>query len=429
MAKPAASCDKMRVVARSNTQIARSRMARPIALAALAALVAGGCASTQAAKRGPEMVPRRPLRVLTSAPELAVAIGKTGRPIDVLTLDALLATPSSAATSQRAGGLTEAAQRGKARTELAAGKAAFRELRLEVALAALGRARAALTPIATSPADFALLSTVALVRGRCLLALKRNDEAHRDVAWALRLRGLEPYPKGSLSPEMERFVALTRRSLDSKAPGTLSVDARVGARVWVDGVARGKAPLTVQLAPGLHHLRVAHPGSRPQGVLQRVSSGTVARAKVYLRLLSPAERLARLRATRAAGKPITLAQLSALDDPRLAGRLWLQLQSRAGTPRRATLRSLSGTDARTALRCAGPTTAAIAGCLDGKLRELERPTSRPNSTTKRVASSAPFYKRWWFWAIVGGVAAGAATGLAVGLHDPGTDLAITSQRD
>ena len=79
--------------------------------------------------------------------------------------------------------------------------------------------------------------------------------------------------------------------------------------------------------------------------------------------------------------------------------------------------------ARGALACADDDQRCLARSLY-LLARGEAPPAPP-----RAAAPAPFYKRWWFWTIVGAaVAGGAATGIYFGTRTPsGVDVVATTR--
>lgn len=396
-------------------------IAKPLPLLLTLAVLTAGCATTKARPAGAVALQLlyTPAAAKT-ADRLAAESGLR------LHREALAARLSRLATGGTDDNAAATRARGVAQKEHDAARTAYRELRFEAALSQLGRGRAALTPFAQQKRDFDLLAALALQRGLCLLALKREKEAAREIDWAQRLRGA-PYPAGELSPEVERFIARQRAALDAEAPGTLSIDSKpAGAQVLIDGRSRGPSPLTVQLTPGLHHVRLTRVGRHPKSALQRIGSGKVERIALYLEPLAPAARARQLEDALARSGWVEPGAVTALLGAEARGR-WL-LTKRTPPPSATLVRlaTAKAEDAPLTLSCRGADDAALARCLGLKVRAALAPAAPASSAT--AVARRPIYKRWWFWALVGAAAAGAATGLAVGLHQPSTDLSIVSTK-
>jgi hypothetical protein len=295
--------------------------------------------------------------------------------------------------------------------QLGEAKVAYRQLHFEVALALLGQTRTSLLRSARRAEDFALLARVLFLRGLCALALADKKTAGQEIAWALRLRK-EPIRPGEFSPEVDRFIKATRRAQQAATPGSLSLTSKpTRASVYIDGKHVGRTPLTLQLLPGLHHVRVGYLGRKDKGAAQLISSGRIEGVEFFLQPLDKA-RLASVR------KLLYKKQGWLPNDPLLIADLVARaplLQKRGDellifkrTPK-GSLQIICRGSARKRQRCL---TRSLFARADQDARKPPRP--------------GPFYTRWWFWtatgvAVLGGVAAGIAGAYAA---DPSTDLVL-----
>jgi hypothetical protein len=308
--------------------------------------------------------------------------------------------------------------RDAARKALESAREDYKKLRFAEAVDALAKAEAELASSARDAEDFAMMQQLMVQRGLCLLALKREDEATKAFSTALNLGYAGP-EAGQFPPEVEGHVRKVKDALAGAPPVGLTVKAQPrGAGVWVDGKDRGRSPVTVQLAPGLHHIRVTLPGHRARSFFHSLWAGKSDRLEVFL-------------------KPVPLADLKA----QLAAREVLadlppQLLARAIGPDVA-LVEVEGERAKLLWTgdkrlspgaCAPGPPKALADCLGPLLYRLQ--TGAAPEASSGAGARPPVYKRWWFWTLVGaGVAAGAGAGVGIyyGTRDRGgTNVDIVS---
>ena len=308
--------------------------------------------------------------------------------------------------------------RAAARAALAAAREDYRKLRFAEAAAALARAEAELCSSARDAEDFELMQRLMVQRGLCLLALKRDDEATKAFSTAENLGYAGPEP-GQFPPEVESHIRRVKDGLAGAPPVGLTVKAQPrGASVWVDGKDRGRSPVTVQLTPGLHHVRVALPGHGDRAFFHGLWAGKSDRLEVFLKPVPLAELRAQLGArarltdlppqllTRALGPDVALLEV----EEGQARLLW------------------TGDERLSPGVCAPGPPEALADCLGPLLHRLQTGHAPGGSG---AAAARPIYRRWWFWALVGGGVAAAGAGAGVGIYygtrdRGGTDVDIVS---
>lgn len=336
--------------------------------------------------------------------------------VEVQTAEALL---QERARASETGDLPSSeAARARAVAALRRAQDDYRQLRLHEALAALSEPLAELTRVATRAEDLELLRDLWFRRALCELALSRRQAAHEALAAAIHL-GLPQAPTGSYSPEVEEAIAETRRRIATGAPRGLMLTTRPPrARVFVDGKPMRAAPATLALAPGPHLLRVEKEGFRSAARWWSAPESGTEPQTVALALdpLPLPEVAAALLAGLRAGPPAAAA-LDPLLLARVAGRERALL---AVDPEAARLRSTliwTGLRVEDAARreCRGADPAALAACLGPALYTLATDgQAAPGDPARPAAVARPFYRRWWFWTIVGVVGGGAV--VVIGAH-------------
>ncbi len=137
--------------------------------------------------------------------------------------------------------------------------------------------------------------------------------AQQAFARALALDAAWRPNEGAPSKARSMFEAAAKAQ-KSAGQGTLTVYGSTGAaEVWVDGVFRGVAPLTVDVGTGRHYVRVARDGYLTWGGAAEVRRGSEATVQATLR---PTSRLAKLeelslRVTRSKESVPPVAELAA----------------------------------------------------------------------------------------------------------------------
>jgi hypothetical protein len=327
---------------------------------------------------------------------------------------------------QRAGPAPEDDVRREARAALEQARAAYRKLLFGEAVSLLSRAQAALAGVARTTEDFALLARLAVQRGLNQLALKQEEAARETFATAFHLGYAGPEP-GQLPPEEEGRMRAVQDGLAGATRSGLTVVAQpAGAEVWIDGKTRGPAPVTAQLAPGLHHLRVVRLGHRSRAFFHLLAPGKSERVEVYLDAAGGPELARQLLEAHRAGR--SLADLEPAKLARQLGedRALLEVSDKEGALA-ARLLWTGQPAAEPVAPCSAQTPEALADCVAPQLYALA--TGHPPRQLQ-VAAAAPFYRRWWFWTLIAaGVAAGAGAGVGIyyGTRQTGgTDVQIVS---
>lgn len=383
-----------------------------------AILMAGCATSAPAGKQGatPASITVMPWR---NAGPVTAALKKSKR-LQVKTVQ-------PAPKLQRAGEDAGAGQRGEAEERAASAIAdapgLYRKMEFKQAVALLGGARQALTQVADGKKHFQSLQQLSFLLGINHLALKEEAPARAAITEALLLGYKGPEP-GAYPPQVEAFIRSEQAALEGAAKGTISAITKpAGATVLVDGVERGRTPLTVEVAPGLHYLRFFLPCHEPRVLRQQVASGRVESAEVFLKPSSGAVLARQLLIRHETGAPLP-GRI-----PGLAGLLGADraLVVVRGKVERRTARLLWTGNAAAqgdGAPCQGAAPEALARCLEPRLYRLAGGDTAGDASA--TATATPLYKRWWFWTVVAGGAAALAGG-AVGIYygtrgNPGTDL-------
>lgn len=162
------------------------------------------------------------------------------------------------------------------------------------ALAELARAERALLAMTTEPRARAMLATLNLQSAR-ILSAKNPKRAllHFRLVRALdpKLTTLDPAKFAPSAIKLFKSAATPARS-KAFARITASFD---GATVFIDGKPRGKAPLSLELEPGIHYLAAQFPNQKSSG--QRIVLQPNQRTAINLTLtpMSSEERARALR--------------------------------------------------------------------------------------------------------------------------------------
>ena len=238
------------------------------------------------------------------APAMRDAFGGDGR-FTLPDLEALLdGVDAPAAAAQLA-----EAQRLKSKADLA-----LSIVDLPVAADAYGQAlvayeqgAAAVTDIAEIVDAFDKLATTFVLQG---------DRAGAESAWA-RALAIDPgfRIEADAAPRVKKAFDVVLKDYRVPSLGKLTVYSTTGAaEVWIDGVPRGSSPITVEVPPGRHLVRVAREGYRTWGGAVDVKKNTEATAQAALkptRLFAKLDELL-LRVSRTPDNPENIAELSRL---------------------------------------------------------------------------------------------------------------------
>lgn len=144
----------------------------------------------------------------------------------------------------------------------------------------------------------------------------QGDSAGAQSAWA-RALAIDPGFRVATdaAPRVKKAFDVVLRDYKVPALGKLTVYSTTGAaEVWIDGVPRGASPITVEVPPGRHFVRVAREGYRTWGGAVDVKKNTEATAQAALK---PTRMLAKLdelltRVSRNPDNPENIAELSRL---------------------------------------------------------------------------------------------------------------------
>jgi hypothetical protein len=245
-----------------------------------------------------------------------------------------------------------------------------------------------------------LLATAALLAKDAAQARAHCESvATRDPEWTP--------PEADFAPPVRRLYAEVRDKL-LKQQFPLRIAGAAGMTVFVDGVARGKAPLTIPVTRGEHEVQGLDRGllSSPLKIAVPEEGATI-----QLDPFCTSPQNLRAPACRAA-----LRQVG-------GGADLLELHTVAGSLRAERWRGerLQGTaSAPLALRMERRWLAELADYLLG-IRETPPVLEIPR------AAPPPIYKRWWFWTLIGIAVAGGASAAVLGRPGPPT-LEITFSR-
>ncbi|HEY1101258.1 MAG TPA: PEGA domain-containing protein, partial [Myxococcota bacterium] len=207
------------------------------------------------------------------APNLRDAFAGDGR-FTLPDLEALLDgidAPSSVAQ------LAEA-QRLKSKADLA-----LSIVDLPVAADAYGQALVAFEQAAASVVD--ITEIVDAFDKQATTFVLQGDTAAANAAWA-RALALDPGFRVApdAAPRVKKAFDVVLKDYKVPALGKLTVYATTGAaEVWIDGVPRGSSPVTVEVPPGRHLVRVAREGYRAWGGAVDVKKNTEATAQAALK--------------------------------------------------------------------------------------------------------------------------------------------------
>jgi hypothetical protein len=245
-----------------------------------------------------------------------------------------------------------------------------------------------------------------------LLCADHDGDPRAAQVAAARLRGLGVVrgdEAGISAATWDRFPeidAATDRDIVE-----LTVQAPVGATIWIDHALAGTAPLSVYVAAGQHVVAAAIPGGAVRGA-RRVEAGPRA-APIEVPTADRSNRWAALGAQiggwRRAGEPPTGAALGAVMGTlgvRFAfvltgdatARLW------ARPPGQRSARAIDAASMSEPLPLAGQVADRVAA-WDGRAPDPDRPLLRDDGKGKKDGD----HPRWWIYAsIVGAVVAGGA---------------------
>jgi tetratricopeptide (TPR) repeat protein len=158
--------------------------------------------------------------------------------------------------------ILEAYHLGKGRSDLAEGRVLYERAEFEAAASILERASQSFEMGLQYTTQTRDLHEALLLQGLCHMSMDDKDGAKRIFSRLVELdptRELDPihYPPDVLKLYKDVWERIHRQPFGMIA---IVVEGEQQADVWVDGVARGAAPIVVMdLPPGLHHIRIQSP--------------------------------------------------------------------------------------------------------------------------------------------------------------------------
>ncbi len=329
----------------------------------------------------------------------------------------------------------------RARERLAAGRQAYLNLELEEAITQLEGAVADFDAAAAALEDPGDLGTALLFLGA---SHAFNGQRRQATEVFRRLHTQMPH----IRPDPDTFNPDVVQMYEGAAPpdarnpgGAITVESNPpGAIAYVDFLARGRTPITVDgLTGGDHVVRVSRPGATPFVETQRVRRGRPARSEAFLVDRDELEGLAELLPEIATASVDRLAGRNPISDVATAldlSKIGVIRVSRAGEGQ-AMLELLlfDVASGRRLVRGQGTVPTAIGELEDGVQRLVTgafQAALRPQQVADveqipaiedRPETPAPtpgIHEQWWFWTIVGVVVvAGVATGVGVGVANQG----------
>lgn len=326
------------------------------------------------------------------------------------------------------------AQLTEADAAMAAAKSCMARLDEGEALRQLAHAEVALVRALALPGTPLFYAELQLQIGVTAAQLGATELASAAFMRAARIDPTRRLLAGEAAPNV---VALAAAAFDEAAKGAAS-EVRIAvaapdARVYLDDVERGSAPIVVRARTGLHVLRIEAAGRTTYAALFEMAEGLRPEQRFALFQSARVEALERLR-ERARGDDPHALQRAAREllhvSPELGGVIWLERTPRAPralrfacdasecfTPQRVRVGSTDAWPAHTRALSQAELHSARAWLLSGDL------FARPHETR----TSPALWQRWYFWSAVGAVVVGgAAVAVAAALQpEPQRTLRVT----
>jgi hypothetical protein len=374
----------------------------------------------RAALAAPE---QRPFLVLESSEIAAVS----GRPKTISEAD-WRALDRTRVAGDALGQLTEAD------AAMAAAKSCMAKLDETEALRQLARAEVALVRALALPGAPLFYAELQLQIGVTAAQLGATELASAAFVRAARIDPTRRLLAGEAAPDV---VVLAARAFERAASAPES-EVRVlvdvpNARVYVDDVERGMAPIVVRARTGIHVLRIEAEGRAPYAGLFEMAEGRRPEQRFALFRSARVDALTRLQA-RAHGDDPDALRAAANEllhvAPELAGVIWLEHAARAPrallfacdtsrcrTPQRMRAREASAWPAQVRALSQTELHSARAWLLSGDV-------FAPANDTRTTPA---LWQRWYFWSALGAVVVGgAAAAIAEALQpEPQRTLRVT----
>lgn len=200
-------------------------------------------------------------------------------------------------------------------------------------------------------------------------------------------------PEADFAPKVRAVYAAERAKVPAER-ATLEVTGTTGMQVYVDGLARGVAPLKLDLVPGEHEVQ-----GFAEGILVPPERVSVRAPATSVRLEPPCHARPNLLTPRCHGFLRRLSGAGAVLRLAATGtRLRVQRWTGDSLARDVVVELPARLDAR----WLGELAEFLAGVRERPpLAELPRPS--PPAPT-------PVYRRWWFWTVLGAVVVGGIAG-------------------
>lgn len=331
-----------------------------------------------------------------------------------------------------------------ARTRLSEGRQAYLNLELESAIDLLGQAVADFDLAAAALEDPTELGEALLFLGASYTFQGQNRPARRAFSRLHRqFPHVDPDPNIFPPDVIDRYNGAAPRDRNNPRGTVLIESEPAGAVAYVDYVARGTTPLTVEgLMTGNHVVRVTRPGAVPFVLPSDVRNRDTDGVNAFLE--DNAERDGLADAVLAA----RAANLDRIENGSPLGEIAVQLDlDKLGVVRVSAgdspdtvhleLSVFDVTDGRRVLRGQGPAPVAMGELEDAVTRLVEgamqvalrpqqvevepdvTPTLIPTETTEPEGD--PIFTKWWFWTAIGGAVVLAAI-VTIAVTVPGESL-------
>ncbi len=159
------------------------------------------------------------------------------------------------------------------REEIDEGWRAYTQVQLEFAASRLASARTDAEALLALPGATIIYADASLRLGAILAQLGRGSESRAAIALALALDPDRPITELEFSPDVIAAVAAARAQPPAAHPVEIASEPP-GATLNVDGRDAGRAPLSVDLAPGEHVVVARAPGLRSSAQAFAVTATT-----------------------------------------------------------------------------------------------------------------------------------------------------------
>ncbi|NMB73771.1 MAG: PEGA domain-containing protein [Myxococcales bacterium] len=313
-----------------------------------------------------------------------------------------------------------------AREDLQRGREFQEQLKPDRAIQHLQAALKTLRGMGAALSDLTLLEEAHFLLGTTYQSLGKNASADEQYRMVLLLRPDRVLDEAEVNPLVVERFELVRQNLSAALPGSISVISQPpSGRVTLDGRPVGRTPLTLSgVLPGEHYLSLELDGYRSWFGLVQVASGGLEKKEIYPEEGARIERVRlrnRLRDAGAINAPLADAQalcqglgVDWLVLTRLTRRegqtyieagIYSRTQEEVGRlgPYPATRKALSEATQNIAAWMRGERPQQIV------IKPPELPLDRPPPVPPpSPPAGTPWYRTWWFWTAVGGVALSAA---------------------